>query len=484
MGFPIGAHFRTMLHLSSLDGLVLIGFVVLVLALGFSAKLLDQSVLGYLAAGRKLSLPAFVATLVSTWYGGILAVGDSVKAFGVGTFLLMGVPYYVFALIYAVWFATRVRGAAQISIPERLAAQYGNRAALFGSALVFMLAVPAAHVLMLGTLLRLFTGWPLSTSVIAATLVGTLFLYKGGLIADVRVGLLAFVMMYVGFGGIVVWCLLHVPFGFVWTQITPNLRRFDGGQTWLPVLSFFILGAWTLVDPGFHQRVSSAESPEVGRRGVLISTVCWFVFDLLSLTAGLYAMALLRKDAGGLTFFPALGDKILPSGLKGIFLCGLVGTITSAMVGYTLVSGATFGRDVIARFSPDLSPEAIKGWTRLGFFLACALAIGLALSVSNVVVDLWYAYSGAVVGALLLPVCFAYSELSRPRFKESWVLGSMIAAFMVSFGWMLYGKRTNNDALEVYLSGQKFSIGTLLPGLVVSGLVLGLGSVLPKRKIE
>jgi len=472
------------IHLSVLDGFVIAAFIALILALGFSAKLLDRTVLGYLAAGRRLTLPAFVATLVSTWYGGVLAIGDSVKAYGVGTFLLMGVPYYVFALIYAFWFAKRVRGAEQISIPERFALRFGNRAALTGAALVFLLAVPAAHVLMLGTLIQLFTGWKLGMSVVVATLVGTLFLYKGGLLADVRVGILAFLMMYLGFGGIDLWCVTHVPVQTIWSQIPNDLRKFDGGQGWIPALSFFILGAWTLVDPGFHQRVSSAESPEVGRKGVLVSTVCWFVFDILSLTAGLYALVLLPKDSGGLTFFPELADRVLPSGIKGLFLCGLLGTITSAMVGYTLVSGATFGRDVVGRLRPALDDEEIKTWARVGFFISCVVAIALALSVSNVVVDLWYAYSGAVVGALIIPFCLAYARIQKRPVPETWVVGSMILAFLISFAWMIYGKRTNNDDLEVYVAGQRFSVGTLLPGLIVSGVILGLGKVLGQRKSE
>ena len=30
----------------------------------------------YLVAGRRVTLPAFVATLVATWYGGILGIGE------------------------------------------------------------------------------------------------------------------------------------------------------------------------------------------------------------------------------------------------------------------------------------------------------------------------------------------------------------------------------------------------------------------------
>ena len=90
-----------------LDLAVILLFTACLAALGFSAKLRENSVLQYLAAGRQLSLAAFVATLVSTWYGGILGMSESVSYFGLGTWVLMGVPYYVFGVIYAVWLALR-----------------------------------------------------------------------------------------------------------------------------------------------------------------------------------------------------------------------------------------------------------------------------------------------------------------------------------------------------------------------------------------
>lgn len=474
------------LHLAPLDYAIFVLFVAGILALGFSAKLRDNSVLAYLAAGRNLSLPAFVATLVSTWYGGILAVGDSVKAFGLGTILLNGVPYYLFALIYALFFAKRVRGAEQISIPERLELRYGRGAALVGAGFLFMLAVPSAHVLMLGTMVQLFTGWGLRVSIVVATIVGTLFLYKGGLLADVRVGLLAFLMMYVGFFVVVGWCLTHYPPGPVLAKVNPALLRFDGNQNLPAILTFFILGAWTLVDPGFHQRVASASSPNLSQTGVYICIGFWALCDLLTTTAGIYALVMLSPDAGGLTYFPQLGDRVLPAGLKGLFLCGLTGTVLSAMVGYTLVSGATFGREILARLRPGLTDSQVKLWTRVGFAVACATSIAILfalLSVGriNVVTDLWYDYGGVLVGALLLPVSFAFLPQTRLKLPPAWVVASMAGAFVVSFSWMIRGKTTNNDYLNVNLAGQTFSLGTVAPGLLVSALVLGLGEVVSRR---
>ncbi len=477
------------LHLAPIDFVVIAIFIVAILALGFSAKLRDNSVLSYLVAGRNLSLPAFVATLVSTWYGGILAIGDSVKAYGVGTILLSGIPYYFFALVYSIYFAKRVRGADQISIPERLELRYGRKVALLGAVFLFMLAVPSAHVLMLGTMVHLFTGWTLRVSIIVATLGGSLFLYKGGLLADVRAGLLAFVMMYVGFFVIVIWCVTHYPPSQMLAKVDPTLLRFDGGQNFFTVASFFILGAWTLVDPGFHQRVSSAANPDLSRKGVNISIGFWMLCDLLSTATGLYALVMLSPKAGGLTYFPELGDKVLPPGLKAIFLCGLTGTVLSATVGYTLVSGATFGREIVARLRPTLDGSGVKLWTRVGFFVASSVAITILLLLLrngdiNVVVDIWYDYGGILVGALLLPVCMAFLPQNRVRLGSQWVVSSMALAFIVSFSSWIDGKRTNSGYLEVYLAGQKFSLGTLVPGLLVSATVLGLGEVVGRRALK
>lgn len=491
------------LHLLTADYLVLAAFAASVLLLGFSARLRDSSVFQFLMAGRSLSLPAFVATLVSTWYGGVLGIGQAVSTYGLGTWLLLGVPYYVFALVYAFWLAERVRGAKQFSIPERLEARFGKGTALMGALLVFLLAVPAAHVLMLGIVVQLASGWPLWSSVLVAALIGTLFLYKGGLLADVRVGFLAFLMMYVGFLAIDIYCLSHFSPAATLASIKPSeLHKIDGGQGIVVVLSFLILGSWTLVDPGFHQRVSASSSPSKGKVGVLISVGFWALFDVMSITAGMYALGLMKSMPDDtLQIFPLFADQILPAGLKGLFLCGLIGTILSAFVGYTLISGASFGREIVGRVWPILGDSQVKSWTRAGLLVSCAVASVVALNIPSVV-DLWYMWAGALVGTLLVPVALAYrgEVTERAPLKEDdaalrqgfWLTASMLIAFGFSIWWMIYArnhlisffaggdgiindKRTANPYLEVVIGTERFSLGTLVPALAVSTAIIGLG---------
>lgn len=470
--------------LQGLDLLIVGLFVAAILALGFSVRLREHTFLQFFAAGRTLTLPFFVATLVSTWYGGILGIGESVSYFGLGTWLLLGVPYYCFALLYALWLAPRVRRAEHLSIPERLSWRFGKPVGLVGAGLVFLLAVPAAHVLMLGVLVQTLSGMSLLPSLLVGAVVGTMFLYRGGLLADVRVALLAFLMMYVGFATIAGYCLTRYPLGQTMQRIeNPDLLTIGGGAGWLTIVSFFILGAWTIVDPGFHQRVASSASPETGRKGVLVSVGFWFLFDALSVTTGMYALALLDSmPENPLAIFPLFGEQILPPGLKAVFFCGMLGTILTAMVGYTLVSGATFGRDIVLKIRGNGEATEETRWTRIGLFVGIGAAIGLASQIPSVV-QLWYSWSGIVVGALLIPLLMSYSPKARV-IGSGFVLWSMVLSATVSAAWLVYGLRTGNAYLNVRWLGEEFSLGTLAPGLAVSGAVLLLGGILGKEESE
>ncbi len=108
----------------------------------------------YLLDSRRLTLPAFVATLVSTWYGGILGVGEYSYIFGISNWLVFGVTYYLAALIFALFIAKRARRSQMLTIPQQLEHAYGQGPAHIGALLVFVMTVPAAYVLMLGVLIN------------------------------------------------------------------------------------------------------------------------------------------------------------------------------------------------------------------------------------------------------------------------------------------------------------------------------------------
>ena len=63
---------------------ILISYFIVLIILGFTKREASKSTdaNSYLLAGRKLSLPGFVITLVSTWYGGIIGIGENTYLYG------------------------------------------------------------------------------------------------------------------------------------------------------------------------------------------------------------------------------------------------------------------------------------------------------------------------------------------------------------------------------------------------------------------
>lgn len=462
---------------STLDWLLVLVFVGVVAALGIITKLKSESALSYIVAGRSLSVPAFVATLVVTWYGGVLGIGESVAVYGVGTWLLFGVPYYAFGIFYALFMADKVRSSDQISIPERLEAKYGTASGAIGAALVFMLAAPAAQVYMLGVLLSVMTGLHVNFCVILGAGIGAAFLFRGGLLADVRMSIVAFCSVYVGFVVIDFLSAMHgTPLAIARGSGHPELMDWTGQHGPLAILSFFVLGAWTMVDPGFHQRVNSTAAPGTARKGVLIAVACFIVSDILTISCGLYALGRLHPLPHNLDeIFPLFADKVLPSGLKGLFFIGLFAISLASLVGYTLICGTTFGRDIIGRFKKYDDAKTVL-WARIGLVVSGLVAVAVALLVHSVV-DIWYSWAGALVGALLVPTVAAYWKgpgADRPKTSNWGTAGSILAGFFVAIGWWIYAARTGNPEMNVPHIDPKISLGTLVPAAVVTGLGMAI----------
>ena len=64
------------MNVSNYDIIIIIIYFVFLFTIGFFRRSKNHiSQTDYIVYGRKLSLPGFVITLVSTWYGAILGVG-------------------------------------------------------------------------------------------------------------------------------------------------------------------------------------------------------------------------------------------------------------------------------------------------------------------------------------------------------------------------------------------------------------------------
>lgn len=460
----------TVVHLAPVDLALIALYLIFTVGVGLGVyHSRRSSTEDYLVASRSVTLPAFVATLVATWYGGILGVGEYSYTYGLASWVVFGLPYYVFALIFALFLAGPVRKAALYTIPDRLAESYGRAPAIVGSVFAFIMISPAPYVLMLGVLGQLFTGWPLWVTVTLGAVLSTFYVANGGFRTDVRVNIFQFVLMFTGFAlifavavhrfGGLDYLRSHVPR----VNLTPT-----GGNSVQTIAVWFLIALWTLVDPGFHQRCYAAKSPEVARRGILVSIGFWFVFDFLTTFTGLYARAAL-PDIDPKMSYPLLAEAILPPFARGIFYVGVLATIMSTVLSYTFLGAVTVGRDILWRIAGGGPEDAITRYTRWGLVATAALAVALALVVPSVV-GLWFTLGSICVPGLLAPVVGSY--FTRRRMSAGWCLACMGSGFGLSLVWMLSGQARAVQGFPAYW----FGVEPMLPGLVISAIVFVLGS--------
>ncbi len=457
-----------MFSTSPLDwGLVVLyfGFLATVWAGAFGRRL---GAADYLVAGRRVTLPALVATLVATWYGGILGVGEYSWRYGIANWLVFGVPYYIGALLFALFFARRARDAELYTLPDLLDRAYGRGPALMGALAVFIIAQPAAYVLMLGTLFAAMTGLPLAPCVVAAVLLSVFYIDKGGLRTVVFTDQVQFALMYLGFGLILVFLVAeHGGLGFLRAHLPASHFVWNGGNHPQAIFVWYFIALSALVDPGFWQRAYAARDPRVARNAVLWSIACWAVFDFLTTTTGLYARALLPQLKEPVFAFPEVARVTLPPFALGLFYLAMIATVMSTIDSYGFIAAATVGRDLVWRLVRG-DEDRVPFWTRIGLWCAAAFAGILALLESSVVA-LWHDLGSIITPTLLLPVGAAL--LRRGRLGPGGTLVAMVAPFLVSLGWILVRAFPPPGRPGAY----PWSIEPIYAGLAASLLVYAAG---------
>jgi len=399
---------------------------------GFRAR---PSTEDYLVAGRRVTLPAFVATLVASWYGGILGVGEFTWRHGVANWLVFGAPYYLGAALFALALARRARRSELLSIPDLLERAYGRGAALVGAGAVFVNAAPAAYVLMLGTLFAAMFGGPAAPWIVAAAVLSVFYVDRGGLRAVVFTDRIQFALMYGGFALLLVALVSrHGGVSFLAARVPESHWVWHGGNGPAAILVWYVIALGTMVDPAFWQRAFAARDPEVARAGVLWSIAFWAGFDFMTTACGLYARALLPGLSDPVQAFPQLANLTLPPVALGLFYLGLIATVMSTIDSYGFIAATTVGRDLVWRVRGG-DPARIPAWSRAGLWLAAAFAAALALARPSVVA-LWHDLGSIVTPTLLLPVLLALARRGRPGPRA--VLWLMLVPCAVTLGWVLW----------------------------------------------
>lgn len=467
------------ISLSTADFLVLAIYIIAILYIGFFvARKKETSITAsteeFILAGRGITLPIFVGTLVATWYGNILGIGEFIYNDGIVAWVCFAFPYYIAAGFFAGFIAKKIRTSNVKTIPEQMLNKYGRNASIVASIIVLVITIPAAYILILGVLIQVFIGLELWLCIMIGTLLSMAFLFTGGFRADILTNSAQFILMYLGFGVLLYFTITY--FGSpeeMLNELPERQLEITGGYGWQFVLVWFIISFQTFVDPSFHQRCAAAKSPEIAQKGIVISIICWMIFDFLTLSTGLYASAYINAS-NPMMSYPILADMVLPYFWKGLFLVTLLATVMSTLDSYAFISGVTIGNDILepikSKFSllKTLSSQSLS---KIGLAITAIFGIFMAIAIPSAV-QLIYKTSSIAVPGLLFPLLITYSD--KYKINRNKIILLMLFSSLTSAIWTL----GNTLAYQrVFIFSDIFiSIEPMVPGIIIS-LILSMAFI-------
>lgn len=424
-----------MISLSNLDISIIILFFSAVLFIGFLPRLLNKnSVEDYVLSGRKVGMLLFILTNVSTWYGGILGVGEFTYSYGIVSWVTQGLPYYIFAIVFAFFLAPKIRATSLLTIPDKIESVYGKKTAAISSIFIFILVTPAPYLLMMGNIFSLLFDVELWVALFISILLSILYLFKGGYKSDLFTDAFQFVIMFAGF--IVLFAIAYINFGgfeFLEQNLPEDHLSPSGGFSRLYLLVWFFIALWTFTDPGFHQRCYAAKNVKVAKWGIIISIFFWALFDFLTTTGGLYAKAILPNLENPVQAYPILADKILGNGLKGLFFAALFATVLSTLNSFMFLSGITFGQDIFPKISTS-KKISTNNLIKIGMLFASIISFVLSLYFQSVI-QLWYLIGSLLIPGLIFNILGSY--FLKLRVSNITASLELIMGFITSLIWYL-----------------------------------------------
>ncbi len=441
------------------DWVVIGAYMALMLFVGFYLSRRLPNFEEFFVAGRVMTTPILICTLVSTYYGVDVLFGTSELAYneGIVAWFSYSRPTYLFFLIAAFVIARRVRESAFFSLPEIMGRHYGRGAQVSAATASFLYSLPSLGLFGLGRAASVVVGWDPKVGALVAGGVALVYTLTGGLWAVAITDTVQFVLMCTTLA-VAVPIVLSRTGSFEWAQANLDASYFHplgSVPIWL-VIVYAMTGLSILVEPAFYQRIFAAKSFKMVRNAILLGIVMWSAYDWCVTAVGILARGgvahgFLRPDMHPNEALLRTVVWALPAGLTGIFLAGVLAAEMSTIDSYCLIAGGNVVYDIYRPvFRPKISDVELVRYTKWGVILSWILGYFIAFYFDRLMA-LWVFMSTVLTSAVFVPVMIAlYSK--RPKTALSG-LASSLAGLATALGYyvLLHHFGTESEEFGTYI---------------------------------
>ena len=454
--------------LSIWDLLIIGAYLLLMVLVGVYSVRRIQNTGDYYVAGRSFGPLVLMATVCATIIGGSGLMGRAGVAYSSGfKAILTAVPYLLGMFIFS-GLSGRISDIGMqynlTSIPELFEVRFGKRAKLVLSVLIAfaMMGTVASQVTATATIIKMLggeIGLSYEMGAFIACVVFMVYTATSGLFGVVYTDVLQLYMLI-----LFVYILIPAVALFRVGGISNFMANLDPALA-TPYVDGSILGdivtylVFTMAGAEMWQRAFAARDRRAAKRGMFLGTAVYGMTIILVYFMGVVAQQIIGDDVlaqYGSTdaVVPALAIQILPVGLTGLALAGVLSVIMSTADSYLLVSVQTCVHDIGKTVHPQMKERTELLLSRAFSIVLPLGALVIALYIQNAYNILMFAWSFYAASAGIP----AFAALFWKKATHAGILSAMLAGFFVCVGWRL--------------AGEPFGLGSAVPGTIACGVAL------------
>lgn len=476
-----------------IDVAIVVVYLVGMMTVGYLVAGRIRVFTDFFVAGRALTTPILICSLVSSYYGLDALFGDSGDASrdGAVVWFTYGRPYSLALLLAALVLAERLKRTQALSISDLLALHYGRPTQIASAVASFLYSLPILAIMGLAAMGEVIWGLPLWAGAVAGTAVSLAYVGMGGAWADTLTDTVQFLIMCVSLA-IAVPFVLEAVGGFAGIRATlgDGVLAPLGSVPPLYSAAFALTALSVLVEPLFYQRIFAAQDARAVRRAFLWGILLWAAYDWATTAVGLaggamMATGVLPADTPRDQVLLRIVPLYLPVGLSGFFLGGCLATAMSTVDSYFLVAAGNLVYDIYRPLAaPDADDRTLIRGTRIALVLSGLASVLIALYFERIK-EAWSFMATVLTATVLVPVLAAlFLRGSRaPLAGTLSSVGGLVAvtAFYVAF--QLWGRpNAELETLALPVAGlevlREYALFFALP---VSGLGYLTGALLGRR---
>ena len=483
--------------LGFLDSVIILASLLLVVGAVLRAARKKQSDAEYFLAGRDLRWPFIGMSLLASNISAEHVVGMAGDGYRIG--MVAGGYEWVAAwclICLASLFAPLYLRSRIYTIPEFLERRFGwsLRAFLSANLLVINVLTKNAIDLWAGSLLFvLLFGWNQMAVMIVLSAFTAVYTMKGGLRAVVYADMVqgswlivsSLILTIVGLFAVGGW---HGLTARVDPSLLHMVKPLDAE---LPITGFLIANLmagmfYWCMDQTNVQRVLGARSVDQGQKGAIFAGFLKLAIPFVLVLPGVIAHALYPNLPRADMAYTRLVGELLPVGLRGLVLAGLIAILMSSMSACYNASATLVVRDFVMRYRPGLSESEQVAIGRRVTVLMAVLGV-LAAPLVGLSVTIWH-YLQLISAYLSVPLsAVIFLGLLWKRGNTAGAIAGGAAGF--GLGMILFLDQTLGWSLPVLTHPymQSFLHRTLLVWLFAAAVMIVVSLLTepaPADKIE